>query len=101
MSVLCCLWHGVQLRLLLNAETVSAFTANWSSTLWDGSYNKGVLVLLSIRRYVTELEVMLAAGSCICSCKDCHPPVLLFYLYYSEETCQPNLAAPFLERLPL
>ena len=81
MSVLRCLWRGAQLRLKRR-----------------GSYKEGVLVLLSIRRYVTELVVMLAAGSCICTCEDvihwyCH-----FTVHYSKEKWTDNINEDLKER---
>jgi len=68
-SVPRCLWHEVQLRLERWGTFCVHCRLGHHIPLWDGSY-KGVLVLLSIGWYVTEHVVMLAAGSCICSCKD-------------------------------
>ena len=70
MSVLCCLWHGVQLCLECRDSVCVHCRLKQRIPLWDCSYKEGVLVLLSIGRYVTELVVMLAVGSCICSCQD-------------------------------
>jgi len=100
MSVLHCLWHGAQLRLKRRDSVCVHCRLGQHIPLWDGSY-KEVLVLLSISRYVTELVVMLAAGPCICSCEDVIHRYCYFTLNYSEEKCQPDIASPFLERLPL
>ena len=70
MSVLRCLWHGAQLRLKRRDSVCVHCRLGQRIPLWDGSYKEGVLVLLSIGRCVTELIVMLAAGSCICCCGD-------------------------------
>ena len=66
MSVLRCLWRGAQLRLKRRDTVCVHCRPGQRIPLWDGSYKEGVLVLLSVSRYVTELVVMLAAGSCIC-----------------------------------
>ena len=79
MSVLRCLWHGAQLRLE-RRDTVSVHCRlGQRIPLWDGSYKERVVVLLSISLYVTERVVMLAAGSCICSCED----VIHQYCYFT------------------
>ena len=97
MSVPICLWHGAQLRLKRRDSVCVHCRLGQRIPLWDGSYKEEVLVLLSISRYVTELVVMLAAGSCICSCEDVIHWYCYFTLHYSEERCQPDLASPFLE----
>jgi len=100
MSVLRCLWHATQLCLKHRDSVCVHCRLGQRIPLWDGSYKEGVLVL-SISRYVTELVVMLAAGSCICSCEDAIHRYCCFTLNYLEEKCQFDLASPFLERLPL
>ena len=100
-SVHRCLWHGAQLHLECRDIVCIHCQLGQRVPLWDGSYKEGVLVLLSIGWYVTELVVMLAAGSCICSCKDVIHRYCYFTMHYSEEECQPDLASPFLEGLPL
>ena len=85
MSVLRCLWRGAQLRLKRRDTVCVHCRLGQRIPLWDGSYKEGILVLLSISRYVTELVVMLAAGSCICTCEDVIHWYCYFTVHYSKD----------------
>ena len=52
MSVLRSLWHAAQLRLKRRDSVCVHCRLGQRIPLWNGSYKEGVLVLLSISRYV-------------------------------------------------
>jgi len=100
MSVLCCLWHGVQLCLECRDSVCVHCRLKQRIPLWDCSYKEGVLVLLSIGRCDGTCSHV-GCGFVHLLLSGCHPLVLLFTLHYLKEKSQSNLASPFLQRLPL